>query len=390
MSINKKRLKVLLYGNFFGAYRSQNLVKYLLDAGYRLSIISPEFYYERGEKKDIISKMLRVIFSAYYLIDLFLKAALADVIYLLPLNSELIRPVVWASRLFKTKLVVEMYISAYDTLVREKQEVPIDSAAAKKLWRDDVLALSAADHIVHLARYELNYWKELFNITLVKDNVWIAPLFCEPVLTRLSYSAVRGDRLRICWWGTLIPSHGISNILKALQILHADGIPFSCQLFGIPPKGREQLAEDCRDEIKALGLNDLVSLRKDLTFGDSSLPEYLVNNCDLALGLFGDTEKAGATIPNKLIEALTLGIPSLTMTTSSLEEFFDLEVDLWTCETTPEAIASTMKQISAQTIYQVDWIKTKEKVTQTFSVENYCQTIGEVLNNAATNIVHNR
>ncbi|MEM7066398.1 MAG: hypothetical protein AAF572_24925 [Cyanobacteria bacterium P01_B01_bin.77] len=120
MAINKQRLKVLLYGNLFGAYRSENLVKYLLDSGYRISIISPEFFYERGEKKDLFTKVLRVVFSGYYLIELFIKAALADVIYLLPLNSELIRPVIWAKRLFKTKLVVEMYISAYDTLVREK------------------------------------------------------------------------------------------------------------------------------------------------------------------------------------------------------------------------------------------------------------------------------
>ncbi|MBE9068950.1 glycosyltransferase, partial [Leptolyngbya cf. ectocarpi LEGE 11479] len=379
MAINKQRLKVLLYGNLFGAYRSENLVKYLLDSGYRISIISPEFFYERGEKKDFLTKILRIVFSGYYLVELLIKAALADVIYLLPLNSELIRPVVWAKRLFKTKLVVEMYISAYDTLVRERQEISENTAAARLLYKTERLALTEADYIVHLSRYELSYWEKIFDINLSEEKILIAPLFYKPGLARFQHQRIRTQCLHICWWGTLIPSHGVSNILGALHKLHICNVDFTCQLFGVPAKGQEHLVKIYETQIDQLGLGEVVTLRQDLKFVDSSLPQYLIKDCDLALGIFGDTEKAKAAVPNKLIEALTLGIPCLTMSTPALEEFFEPGVDCWTCESSPEAIADTISQIYEKTAYQVDWDKTQKKVYQTFSIGNYHQVIKQVL-----------
>lgn len=379
MAIIKKRAKILLYGNLFGAYRSQNLIKYLLDSGYRVSFILPEFYYERGEKKDILTKVLRAILAGYYYIELFIKAALADIIYLLPLNSNRVQPVVWASRLFGTKLVVEMYISFYDSLVREKQEVDSDSPAARALQKSDAIALSEADYIVHLSRYELGYWAKLLGVALEEDKIWVAPLFCEPELTRLKSQATQDDCLRICWWGTCIPTHGLDNILAALQQLKAADIAFTCQLFGIPQKGREYLVETYKTQIKTLGLSDAVVLRQDLKFMDGSLPNYLIEHCDLALGLFGETEKAQAAVPNKLIEALVLRIPSLTIEAPALKEFFDPGVDFWTCQGTPEAIAQAITQIATHEAYPVDWEQTREKVLQTFSLRRYQQVIDELM-----------
>ena len=137
-------------------------------------------------------------------------------------------------------------------------------------------------------------------------------------------------------------------------------------------------------QIEKLELGKLVALRQDLKFIDSSLPRYLIENCDLALGIFGDTEKAKAAVPNKLIEALTLGIPSLTMSTSALEEFFEPGVDFWTCESSPEAIADAIAQIYERTACQIDWKKTREKTHQIFSVSNYHQVIERVLNDAVS------
>ncbi|EKV02606.1 glycosyl transferase group 1 [Leptolyngbya sp. PCC 7375] len=387
MAIVKKRLKILLYGNVFGAYRSQNLFKYLLDSGYRISFISPEFFYELGEKKNLLTKALRILLSSYYLVDLFVQAALADVIYLLPLNSNLITPVIWASRLFKTKLIVEMYISAYDTRVREKQEVAADSKSAQLLFANDRLALSAADRIIHLSRYELSYWENIFDIKLVEDKIAIAPLFCESKLTEYQHNTIQDNCLRICWWGTLIPSHGIPTILEALHKLQNNQVKFSCQLFGIPPKGREYLLNTYETKIEELGLKQVVTLRQDLKFTDDSLPRYLVENCDLALGIFGDTEKARAAVPNKLIESLTLCIPTLTMSTPALKEFFDPDVDFWSCEASPEVMADTITQIYKKIAYQVDWNKTREKVLQTFSVRNYHQSITQVLNSVKAELI---
>lgn len=379
MAISKKRPKILVYGNLFGAYRSQNLIKYLLDSGYRISLILPEFYYERGEKKDVLTKLLRLVFSTYYLVNLFIGAALADVVYLLPLNSDLIGPVLLACRLFRTRLVVEMYISSYDTLVREKAEFPINSRGAKRLKQRDALALAKADCVVHLSRYELNYWEKLLDVVVEEEKIWVAPLFCESDLLRFNWKAVRGDSLRICWWGTLLPTHGLENIVLALQILKAVNLPFTCQLFGMPPTGKPEIFEAYKTKIEAMGLTDVVCLRQDLRFSNASLPQYLVENCDLALGLFGNSEKAQAAVPNKLIEALVMGIPSLTMKTPALNEFFDPVKDFWVCDPYPADIARTITQIFENTLDPVNWSATRKNVLDTFSLDTYRRVIGQVI-----------
>lgn len=380
MAISKKRPKILVYGNLFGAYRSQNLIKYLLDSGYRISLIVPEFYHERGEKKDLLTKVLRVVFSTYYLVNLFIGAALADVVYLLPLNSNLIGPVLLACRLFRTRLIVEMYISSYDTLVREKSEFPTDSREAKRLKKQDALALEKSDCIVHLSRYELRYWEHLLEAAVDDKKLWVAPLFCESELLQFKWHAIRGDALRICWWGTLIPTHGLENILLGLQKLKSVNIPFTGHLFGMPPTGKPEIFEAYKTKIETMELSDVVFLRQDLRFSNASLPKYLMENCDLALGLFGNTEKAKAAIPNKLIEALSMGIPSLTIDTPALNEFFEPTEDIWVCTPDPDDIARAITEIFENTIYPVNWSATREKVLDTFSIATYHRVIDQVIN----------
>ena len=375
MSIIKRRPKILLYGNVVGSYRSQNLVKFLLDSGYRISLLSPDFYTEHGEKKSLFAKLARMILSGYRFVELFIQTALADIVYVLPLNTQLIKPVGLACRLCGAKLITEMYISRYDTLVRERQEIEANSVLANKAKASDITALTQSDYVVHLSRYELQYWGDLLNIKIDFDKVLIAPLFCEPDLINFQSSHVFDGVLNIFWWGTFIPTHGLDVILQALIILKQKQIKYTCHLFGIPPKGKEHLFKDYETQIETADLGDRVFLRKDLRFSDNSLPRYLAENCDVALGIFGRTEKAKAAIPNKLVEALTMGIPILTMDTPALEEFFDPDTDLWTCGSDPDAIAEALSAIANQTAPQVNWEKTQQKVLDLFNLTQYQKVI---------------
>ena len=169
-----------------------------------------------------------------------------------------------------------------------------------------------------------------------------------------------------------------------MKILQSRGINFTCSLFGID---NDLFATYVR-EIKSEQL-ERVFLRKDLNFADCSLPNYLVNNCDLALGIFGNTDKAYNTVPNKLIEALSMGIPTLTLSSSALKEFFEPEKDLWSCQPDPEAIAETIIAIAEGTARPVDWQQTRQKVLNTFSVTRYREVVNTVIARA-TNQLENR
>lgn len=372
MSSNKN-IKILLYGNIYRDYRSQTLIKLLLDLKYHVSLVCPDFFCA-GRPKSRFEKGL-LLFS---LIELFLKAAFADIIYLPPMNTRYIKSAALAAKVFRKKLVTEMYISIYDTYVNDQKplngkRVEPGSKKAKDMLAKDIIALTKSDYIIHTTSHELDYWEKLFNVQRDRSRVFIAPN-CNVSSLVSERKFLQDEILKICWWGTFIPLHGLDNILEALKLLQKQGMPFNCTLFGVD----NSLFIKYQKKIQQEQLQEQVLLRKDLNFSDGSLPKHLVSQCDLALGIFGNTDKALNTVPNKLIEALSMAIPTLTMSSPALTEFFSPK-DLWTCSPTPESIAHSITKIAKRAADPVDWQQTRQKVLDTFSVTRYQQVVNEVI-----------
>lgn len=383
MLTNTKKVKVLLYGNIFtSGCRSQTLIKFLLDSKYQISLVCPMFYSPRRMKQSFL---LKKIFVVFHLLELFIKAAFADVIYMLPFNMNLIKNAIWVSKVFHKKLVVEIYVSMYDTFVEDRKLYKEGSREAKKAMHKDILALTQSDYIINTSNYEPAYWAKNLGINIDKDKVFIAPIFSNftnnsiPIFKK---SFRQDSILRICWWGTFIPLHGLDNILQAMKLLREREVRFTCNLFGVD----NPLFSVYAEKIQLNKLDSYVFLRKDLTFFDGSLPQYLAENCDLALGIFGNTHKAYHAVPNKLVEALSIGIPTLNMNSLALTEFFEPEIDLWTCEPSPESIAETIMKIISGTAPSVDWDRTRQKVLNTFSITQYQTVVNEVLGKIADDL----
>jgi len=373
MLTSNKKIKVLLYGNISSKdFRSRLLLDLLHSSGkYCISQSCPNFY-----TKNIAGNFSSVekIFILFYWLELSIKAAFADVIYLLPMNTAFVKSAIYSAKFLKKKLVVEMYISLYDSWVRDRKRIDSESKLAKSCIKKDILALKESDYLIHTSSQELTYWEQILNTQLDREKVFIAPL-CN-VSSLVAKRKWRQDGvLRICWWGTFIPLHGLDSILQAMKILQERRVQFTCDLFGVDNHSFAHFTA----KVESYQFGSCVSLRKDLNFADTSLPNYLVDNCDLALGIFGNTEKAYHAVPNKVIEALSMGIATLTMNSPALGEFFNSEVDLWTCEPAAEAIAASILAIANGTAHPVNWEQTRQKVLSTFSVARYKEVVSEVL-----------
>lgn len=373
MSTSNQKIKVLLYGNVPSRDRRCRLLIELLHSNnkYCVSQVCPNFYVGNLAKNFF---KIEKILALFYWFELLIKAAFADVIYLMPMNTAFTKSAVCIARLLKKKLVAEVYISLYDSLVRDKARVESDSKAAQNCIEKDRLALTKADYLIHTSNHELLYWEQLLNIKIDWGKVLVAPL-CSNYFMVSQKSWMQGGVLRICWWGTFIPLHGVDNILSAMKILQERELQFTCELFGVD----NQSFPEYEQKICSHQLGSHVLLRKDLNFDDGSLPQYLVNSCDLALGIFGNTDKAANAVPNKLIEALSMEIPTLTMNSPALKEFFNPETDFWTCEPSPESIAATILDIASGAAYPVDWQQTRQKVINLFSVARYREVLSQGL-----------
>lgn len=376
VSTNKKKLKVLLYGNIQGAqHRSQTLIKFLLDSRYSISLVCPNIYTKKGLKS---SSLFNKTLIKIHLVELFIKAGFVDVIYVLPLNINLIENAILISKIFRKKLVSENHVSLYDTFLEQNTINKEDKQKVELEKSRDRLALTKPDYIVNTYKYETAYWADNLGINLDKNKVFFAPIFSSSTLM-LKREFMQDGILRICWWGTFIPLHGLDSILQAMKLLKEREVKFTCNLFGIDNSSFKVYAE----KIQSNKLDSHVFLRKDLTFFDDSLPRYLIENCDLALGIFGNTAKANNTVPTKLVDALSLGIPTLTMNSAALTEFFNPQTDLWTCETSPVSIAETVMKIIGGMVHPVDWLQTRQKVLSTFSVTQYQMVVSRILSKIA-------
>lgn len=369
----KRSLRILLYGNIVGAHHcSQTLIKFLLDSGCVISLLCPNFYSRREIKQ---SYFLRKFLKGIQLAELLTKAAFADVIYLLPLNTHLVEKAAWVSRVLDKILIVEVYISLYETFVNDRKNYEEGSKKAYNALYNDRLALTKPDYIISTSNREPASWAEKLSIKLVKDKVFVAPNFSNSELVH-QRDFMHDSILKICWSGTFIPIHGLDKILLAMKLCKEREVQFTCNLFGVD----NPFFDVYLKKIQVYELESHVFLRKDLKFYDDTLPQYLIENCDLALGIFGNTDKALNCVPNKLIEALGMGIPTLTMDAPGLREFFNPETDFWTCEPFPESIAEMIMAIAKGTAHSVDWHQTRQKVLSQFSVAQYQQVVNEILN----------
>jgi glycosyltransferase involved in cell wall biosynthesis len=390
MALIKKRLSVLLFGGLWAPNRSEYLLEFMTGSGYNVSCVFPEYYFKTRSSRNPITKAFNKIFRVFFAyFELLVKASFADVIYVLPGNSGLIYQALGVAKLFKNKVILELYDTISTHYLDNAGAQSITSEAVEKVKKDNVdldlekerVAINQSDYIVLTTKCESMFLSKVLNIEIPEAKVFTSPIFCPDRALHYSRKFMEDGIFRICWWGSFLPVHGLDYILEALKQLKQAQLNFHCDLFGAYSSGSiAYLYEKYQKTIESENLNSHVTLRRDLTFSDGKLPAYLIEKCDLALGIFGATARAESAVPNKLIEALSMELPSLTRSSMALKEFFEVESDLWICDPTPAAMAQAITDIYHQKAYPVDWAKTRNKVLAKFNAKNYQETISQILN----------
>ena len=71
-------------------------------------------------------------------------------------------------------------------------------------------------------------------------------------------------------------------------------------------------------DIAALGLRSVRRLPR-IPYGEAL---SVLTKADVALGIFGTSEKAGRVVPHKVYQSLALGVPTVTRRSAAIAEFF--------------------------------------------------------------------
>jgi len=116
---------------------------------------------------------------------------------------------------------------------------------------------------------------------------------------------------------------------------------FVIYLFG----NSENKSMQYKNMINGLNLSENIKIINNYTFVNGKLDDFLVNNCDLVLGNFGDSDKSKNVLVNKVIDGVAMKSPVLTGESIATKEFFSYKESIFYSKNTPESIAEEIIKI---------------------------------------------
>jgi len=210
-------------------------------------------------------------------------------------------------------LILVAFISLYDTIVVDRQQLAAASWQAACLKMIDRLAFSCADIVLVDTREQIDYFAALFALPREKFRRSFVGEDDELFHPAVSKGGSTGA-LRVLFFGTYVPLHGVEFILDAAEMLRPDtGVEFTLI-------GNGQLYPRMRREAGQRGLGHIRFI--DEWMSSAVLVDY-IRAADVCLGIFGVTTKAARVIPYKVFDALALRKPVITRNSPAARELLE-------------------------------------------------------------------
>lgn len=247
----------------------------------------------------------------------------ADVIFL---PSFTHRDVPLIKAVTRKPVIFDPLISRYLTKVFDYQKVKRHSPRAFKNFMKDKLSMNRADIVLCDTHAHKNYFHSTIGIR--DSKLKILPVGvntdeCYPLPPKENRVFTVG------FYGSFIPLHGTSLIIEAARLLKDRPVHF--KMIG---SGFEY------EKIKALALNKYQLSNINFT-GWVNYAELMscINSFDIALGIFGDSQKADLVIPNKIFHYAALKKAIITKNTPAIREIFRDGQNILLSDNTPHKLA---------------------------------------------------
>lgn len=342
-------MNIYVLGYMTSAYRSEGYIKCFLDSG-----INNIYINNYNSKKSLLKKIAD-----------FLMLLKSDIVFILPLQHS--NRMVKFLKLLNKKYIVDFYISYYDSSVFDYDKYNQYSTEAKKLKKLDIDVLINADLAIFLNKSERHFYLERLGLNNSSVSSTIIPLYNpkKSVRSSLPFFQNKNKVLKICWTGTYIPLHGLDKIIKAISIFNENYGEGKVEL--ILWGDSERKSKPYRDLVNQLNIKKSVQFINTNWGNIEKWNSFMSENCDVSLGVFGDSIKSQVVLPNKVLDGVALKVPVLTQPSKALTEF-GLDDFLYVSENVPKKISEKIYYL-----YNCDITEIRSNIVSSYNIyrENF-------------------
>lgn len=248
---------------------------------------------------------------------------------------------IFAQKLFKTKILFDAFVSTYDTLCFDRKIIKPNSILGRIIFLLDKKSLDNAHHILVDTNENKKYLHDTFDI----PNKKITTVFvsCDEYLFKSSQT--KTNKI-IFFYSTYQPLHGTLNIIEAAKIIEN----FSDYSFHIYGRGQE--FDRC------LRLSNEYLLKNVIFFDYISynyLPNKISESSICLAGPFGDSPKARRVITGKTFQFLFMKKPIIVTNTSANKELLKPGFDAEFCEIgDPNSLAKSILKLINNEEYRMN------------------------------------
>lgn len=221
-----------------------------------------------------------------------------------------IMPLAWVlAKLTGKKIVLDAFMSAYDSMILDRQSYGKYGWAALKYWLLDWFSCAFADIILLDAEEYINYYVKTFKIKKSKFRRLLVGSDDKALYPKEQKKQT--NNFLVHFHGTYLPLQGIPYIIKAAKILEPAGVEFN--IIGQMSTYGEAIKLVQELNLKNINFIERVPYEK--------LGEYM-SMADVCLGMFGATGKALRCSAFKVVEAIAVARPVITGDTPAMREIF--------------------------------------------------------------------
>jgi glycosyltransferase involved in cell wall biosynthesis len=332
MAAPPRRLRVCLWGTFERSYaRNQIIVEALRANGVDLEISHEPVWEKTRDKthgyaraagklrlaRDLSLAQLRLMAKG-------MRKTPPDV-FLVGYLGHFDMPAAFVlGRLLRRPVVLDAFLSLYDTSVLDRAVVKEGSPMASVLRGADRFACQLADFVLVDTREHAEFFASEFKVPPAKLGV--LPVGAEQVYQPMSAEG-RPEQYTILHYSKFTPLHGLEYVIGAAALLQETAPDVRFELVG---------SGQVKDDIVALAQEKGVTNVAFIDFMEQSKLVQRIASADLCLGIFGRTAKASRVVPNKVYQCMAMGRPVITGRSPASERLLVHGKDVWMCEMADE------------------------------------------------------